>query len=410
MKSSSAQAFRDIVTIRNPRRFNAGAIAVERAPVGGKLEYKPNIAHLGGDELLLLCYLNDVEQGLPTYLYRSFDGGQTWKGGRSQTELPDGGEPYLSQLRNGTLLVTGGPWGYRSEDGGRSWQKYSLPSEYDAQIRGNISRNILQLRDGSLLQIVDVPRSQQSERMPQRGDELVVRSYDGGKSWPECYRTHLEGVPDGYPWSVFAETVLWQARSGKLHSLARVDHRFYPLLGRTLTAQELGNAAVTLLHYSEPPAQDIAESSFDQFNRLKAFTSNDLGRTWQPGADLGDYGRMFHSILRLADGRLLFTYTQRSIDPPLGVRALLGRETDDGVAFDFDHDVIMLDTRTPIGRCSGGGFGNTVELDDGTMVTSYSYWKPEVGPSDPPIPPKLFNCEVVRWHMPEQACAGTSAE
>ena len=400
MNDSTSQPFQDIIAIRNPRHLPAADLEAERVPVGQKLEYKPNIVRLGGDELLMLCYLNDVEKGLPTYLYRSHDGGRTWEGGRSTTELPDGGEPYLSQMRDGTLLVTGGPWGYRSEDEGHTWAQYHLPPEFDARVRGNCSRNILQLADDSLMQIVDVPEGPDPPRHFQYGDECVARSYDGGRTWPDCYRTQVEGVPEDYPYSIFGEAVLWQARSGKIYAIARLEHRSFPLPGRVFTPHELGYAAITLLHYSQPPVQDLADTDFDQFCRMKAWCSTDEGRTWQPGPDLGDHGQMFHSILRLRDGRLLFTYTQRSLDPPLGVRAVLGRETEDGFEFDFQHDIFMVDTRTPIGRCSGGGFGNTIELDDGTLVTSYSYWKPEVGPSDPPIPPKLFNCEVVRWRLP----------
>jgi len=42
--------------------------------------------------------------------------------------------------------------------------------------------------------------------------------------------------------------------------------------------------------------------------------------------------------LRLQDGRLLYTYTQRALDPPLGVRALVGTEQKDGFTFDFNAD------------------------------------------------------------------------
>ena len=63
----------------------------------------------------------------------------------------------------------------------------------------------------------------------------------------------------------------------------------------------------------------------------------------------------------------------RSLKPPLGLRAVLGRETEDGFEFDFQHDRIMLDTKTPAGLRSGGGFGPTVQLDDGTLVSAYSY-------------------------------------
>ena len=79
------------------------------------------------------------------------------------------------------------------------------------------------------------------------------------------------------------------------------------------------------------------------------------------------------SLLRLQDKRLLLTFTVRDLKPPLGVRALVGAETDDGFEFDFAHDRLMLDVRTPIGKYQGGGFGPSVQLDDGTLVTSYVF-------------------------------------
>ena len=96
------------------------------------------------------------------------------------------------------------------------------------------------------------------------------------------------------------------------------------------------------------------------------------------------------SLLRLRDRRLLLTFTVRDRNPPLGVRALVGAETDDGFGFDFGRDRIMLDTRTPIGKSQGGGFGPTVQLDDGTLVTSYSYRGDD----------NRTHLEVVRWKAP----------
>lgn len=54
-------------------------------------------------------------------------------------------------------------------------------------------------------------------------------------------------------------------------------------------------------------------------------------------------------------------------------------------------DRIMLDTKTPDGTPQGGGFGPTVQLDDGILVTSYSY-RGEDGKS---------HLEVVRWELPK---------
>ena len=97
------------------------------------------------------------------------------------------------------------------------------------------------------------------------------------------------------------------------------------------------------------------------------------------------------AILKLADGRLLLTFTVRALRPPLGVQAVLGRERQGGFEFDFDHDRLVLDARTPLNQPSGGGFGNTAQMKDGTLVTSYSYR----GADD------QTHVEVVRWKLPE---------
>ena len=70
---------------------------------------------------------------------------------------------------------------------------------------------------------------------------------------------------------------------------------------------------------------------------------------------------------------------------------------DDGFEFDLKHDMILIETRTPDGFDSGNGFGGTVQLDDGTLVSSYSYRTPmdEFAGSD-----RELHCEVVRWRLP----------
>jgi hypothetical protein len=392
---------KDVIPIRNPKRLVAGCLTVERIPVGGKGEYKPCVAKVRGDELILVNYLSDV-QPLPTYLYRSLDGGRTWSG-PDQTAIPPGEEPYLSRLKEGALLLTtgGNCWGIRSEDGGRTWVRDLKPAEFVTKVAAILSRNILELNDGSLLAIVDIPGKGQPYAY---GNEFVARSTDGGRTWPEVYPLRAEQVPTGYPWSVFQEAHLWQARSGKLYAIARVDHRRYPVVGRKLSNLEMASIACSLFHWGYPLVKDISETELDHLNHLKVLSSTNLGKTWQAGPDLGDYGTMYHSILRLQDGRLLLTYTCRSIDPPLGVRAVLGSEHNDGFEFDFQHDILILGNKTPIGRGSGGGFGPTVQLDDGTLVTGYSYWRPDDHrqPNDW-THPISSQCEVVRWRLPATA-------
>ena len=388
----------DTIKIRNPKELSVDRLPAKRVPVGEVGHYKPCIIRLEGDELLLVCYLENVP-GLPTRQYRSMDGGRTWRGPEPY-DVGHGGEPYLSKSGDGALLLTGGPWGYRSEDGGRTWFKRVEPPDFAARVKHNLARNILRLNSGSLLQIVDV--HSENGKPYRNGNPHVAQSTDGGLSWTQTDRVQVDAVPEDYPSNFFGEAWLWQARSGKLYALVRVNHRWYPLPGRVLSNLELASAACSLFHFDIAPVEDIGDTHFDEFNRLKVFSSTDLGWTWQPGQDLGDYGYMYPSILRLKDGRLLLTFTVRSIDPPLGVRAVVGTEHETGFDFDFDHDVIMIDTKTPIGRVSRGGFGPTVQLDDGTLVTSYSYWPAQ----DKRMPGNWRStpnaqCEVVRWRLPD---------
>jgi hypothetical protein len=183
----------------------------------------------------------------------------------------------------------------------------------------------------------------------------------------------VPGIKDGYPYGVWGETHFWQARSGKVYAIVRVDPRYVEPIPGTSLPETGGN---------------------DQFDRMVLFSSPDEGRTWEPVRDFGDYGEMYPSLLRLGGGRLLLTFTVREIQRPLGVRAVLGVEHEDGFAVDFDHDRIMLDTKTAVtaaSSSSGGGFGPTVQLDDGTLVTSYS-WRDAAG---------IVHLETARWRLPE---------
>ena len=69
--------------------------------------------------------------------------------------------------------------------------------------------------------------------------------------------------------------------------------------------------------------------------------------------------------------------------PLAELRALLGEQNP-------DTDRLLLDTRTG-SRFQGGGFGPTVELDDGTLVTSCS-WRGADGRT---------RIEVIRWRLPD---------
>ena len=90
----------------------------------------------------------------------------------------------------------------------------------------------------------------------------------------------------------------------------------------------------------------------------------------------------------MTDGRLLMTFTQRSTFYPIGLQAIISH--DDGETWDFDSDRIIIEGKTPWGMPSGGGFGNTVQLADGGLVSCCSYRAAD----------NKTYVEVVRWRLP----------
>ena len=389
----------DFIKVKNPKNL-VPRIACQRIPVGAPGDYKPAIAKLANGDLLISAYRPNIPAGTepvngfperdlrviePPLLFQSRDGGLTW----SPPYLPNiaGKEPYISVGRDGTLFIsTHIVWYsiynreefpytygmlYRSEDGGRTWSSMRLEPDVirpKERYHNLTTRAPLELDDGSLLLAASGVGSDAT---------TLLRSTDGGKTWPERIPVKVDNLSEDYPWPIMGEGVLWQARSGKVYGLLRVDTRDWPAL-------------------EGDPLGVNQQQLTDQFDRLIVCSSTDL-RNWQHVADLGRYGQMYPSILRLQDGRLLLTFTQRAHERPLGLRAVVGTEHDDGFEFDLDHDVIMIDTKTPDNLASGGGFGSTVQLDDGTLVSSYSY---RIEVDKFAGPDRELHCEVARWRLP----------
>ena len=209
------------------------------------------------------------------------------------------------------------------------------------------------------------------------GHEYLWRSRDKGKTWDKTLKCTYPGFKQHakYPWPILQESVYWQARNGNLLVLCRIAPKYFPAL----------------------PGTKIPQETLDQYERLVLYRSKDGGRTWtfeEPGSH---YGEMYPALLRLKDGRLLLTFTMRTaVAPnvkPLGVRCVIGRETATGFQFDFRKDRIMISAKTPANSLSGGGFGPTVQLDDGTLLTAYSY-------AGKGLYPKDLRIEVARWRLP----------
>lgn len=377
----------DFVSVRNPKKL-PGKIPCVRIALGKKGDYKPCIAQLPNGELLIVAFDashvkigNGIREDM--LLWRSKDQGRTWSKRKVIPLL--GREPYFSVLKDGTLLVTvhflkrdvRNKAGYvyslvhRSTDAGRTWESISIKSENLPKPAPKTwtytSRNILELKDGTLILGVSLPK----------GHDYLWRSKDGGKTWDQSMECFFEGVDESKLWWPFmGETVFWQTRKGDLLGLFRVDQKLFPPISGTTIPQEKG----------------------DSYERLLQFRSTDGGKEWKPEKFGGYYGEMYPALLRLNDGRLLYTFTLRTaVAPnvkPLGVRCLVGQETDSGFNFDFKHDRIVISTKTPPDSYSGGGFGPTVQLVDGTLLTAYSYAGPDRYPKD-------LRIEVVRWRLPD---------
>ena len=391
--------------VRNPKTLGIDRIPVQRVPLGAAGDYKPCVAKLPGGTLLVSAYRTaPAIHGTPwadyhdwnlwspqkryletTLLFRSTDAGRSWSPPRLANIA--GKEPYLSVMSDGTVFITahlveqnvlnqdGYCYGlmHRSADRGRSWStqraqpQNTIPARYG--YHDVTTRNVLELADGSLFFVASGVG---------RDANTVWRSNDG-VTWDLQYSAEVQGQPDGYLWSTFGESVLWQARSGKIYCILRVDCRGWPDI-------------------EDNPLGVPRDRLHDQYDRMILFATDDLGRTWHNVRDFGAYGQMYPSILRLADGRLLLTFTQRANADSLGLRATVGVEHDDGFEFDLDRDLIMIDTNTPKGMPSGGGFGRTVQLDDGTLVSSYSY-RTEADEFAGAY--GQLRLEIARWRLPE---------
>ncbi len=387
---------RSSLSVLNRKLLSGDSIPAERTPLGIPNDYKPWIARLKSGQLLIVgfCYggqpSNELAKGEPylerAVFWRSDDNGKTWQ---PREERPDihGREFSLNVLADGTLLMpchllandAANKAGYthsklfRSTDEARTWSEERIGPE-------GFPEKAQTTTDWTAIEIPDRKNPQQFQTFfgvsissgGAAAPRYVAwwRSEDGGRTWDKSRR------PDTAGWSdvdgFFCQSTTFRARSGRLFHPVRVDR--------------------TGPHWKLPGVDGTPIDANDNGDRSILFVSDDDGNTWRKNdgeGRFGTYGEMYPRFLALADGRILLTFTVRSGSSDgyvRGLRAVLSN--DDGKTWDFTHDRIVIDAQNH-GE-SGGGFGNTVQLDHGTLVSCYSY-RGKDGKT---------HVEAVRWRLP----------
>jgi len=385
------------IKIVNPRQLPAGDVPAVRTRLGIPNDYKPWIAKLKNGQLLVVAFSfggvpsNKLPSGTPylerAIFWRSDDGGLTWNPREERMDV-HGREFSLNCLADGTLLMpchflandaankTGHTHSklFRSADDGRTWSESRIgPEGFPAKAQTATDWTSIELPDpsdtGHSLVLFGVSMQHGGKNAPK--NVRVWQSRDSGRTWDKSLMPDTDGWSDvdGF----FSQSTTYRARSGKLLHAVRVDR--------------------TGPHWKLPQIGGLEVEAGDQGDRMMLWQSADSGKSWKKHVDggrFGTYGEMYPRFLRLNDQRLLLTFTVRSNSTDghsLGLRAIIS--DDDGESWDFRHDRIVIDAQNH--GASGGGFGNTVELDDGTLVSVYSF-RSKSGTT---------HVESVRWSLPD---------
>jgi len=384
------------IRIVAPHRLPADDIDAQRTPLGVPNDYKPWIARLANGELLIVgfCYggvpSNELAAGEPyierAVFWRSDDGGRTW-GSREERNDIRGREFSLNCLSDGTLLMPCHFLGndaanrdgytysklFRSGDHGHSWGEIRIgPDGFPPKANTATDWTVIEMpnSDAAGQSCVLFGVSMQHGGEKAGASVRLWQSRNSGQTWDRSLNPDTDGWSDvdGF----FSQSTTHRCTSGKLLHAIRVDR--------------------TGPHWKLPSTSGIKVEAGDQGDRMMLWESTDEGRTWRRhGQDgrFGTYGEMYPRFLKLQDGRLLLTFTVRSNSTDghsLGLRATIS--SDDGETWDFRRDRIVIDAQNH--GASGGGFGNTIQIDDGTLITCYSYRGVD----------GKTHIEAARWRLP----------
>jgi len=382
------------IVILKPKRLSGTEITAMRTPLGIPNDYKPFITQLKSGDLLTVAFCFGPIPGVNGYaeraiFWRSKDGGKTW-GPREERLDVQGREFGLTTFSDGSLLMTC-HWLardvfnpsrhvhskiFRSTDEGKTWSEIRIgPDGFPDKAATVADWMGFEIPDpkrpGKMLACIGVSMQYGHKNAP--SVVRIWKSADGGKTWDRSLRPDTQGWidVDGF----FSQTVTFRTNSGKLLHPVRVDR--------------------TGPHWHIPGTpESLKKESGDQGDRMMLWESNDNGLSFhrhKKVGNFGTYGEMYPRFLTLEDGRILLTFTVRSNPTDghhLGLRAIFN--DNDGKSWEFHNDRMVI-SDVNFGS-SGGGFGNTIQATDGSLVSVYSYRDKA----------DKTHIEAVRWSLPSR--------
>lgn len=320
------------------------ADVVVATAAAGERAYFPDITRLHDGQLIAVYRegTDHVSQDGRILLSRSRDGGKHWSTPVVAVDTSlDERDPKITQLRDGTVLlnffisnwdVTPNESGIaemvvRSTDDARHW---SEPVQIGDSLHGTDPTSgwraghgeILQLPNGDLLAPLYGKRGTKAT-----SDAIVVRSTDGGRTWPVQNETVIAAASDVN----FQEPVLTRLPGGQVVSFVRTD---------------IGWGYVT--------------------------RSNDNGHTWS-APQKTTIPASSHHLLQLPTGAILLTYGDLSKKYTTG-RPTVGRLiVNPWAAWDaqpsYTHEQLLYDSGVNGGPTSDQANPSSAEVAPGRFIT-----------------------------------------
>ena len=304
------------------RRYDLGLepFNLKRMPRDGEMGWIAAFTILRDDTFLLNIMPSNHRRNSASYIARSSDCGATWSVAPMALPLGAhrsvaGGNSDLVELADGTLLLTMDLFFYeemdeedllpveqrgvyahvlRSFDGGRTWPEKNIITLHGAEV------HLVQLPSGQLLSAI---RKQRNIRLPGDPEDIVTAMRANGYT-PE-YDGYEEPIERG---TAFCKSVF--VSKSKDGGRTWVDER-------RVSGYEQCSGELTLLADGHTLVLTYDSRYNDRFARagVRARVSHDLGGTWQPGEYILGEGENYPGGVALAEGGLITSCPYRDHGP-----------------------------------------------------------------------------------------------